>query len=69
LTETSAAKRLGVDQPKVSALLRGKLQDFSTERLMRFLNALGQDIEIVVRPRPAKRSRQHHAIRVVDAAA
>src|SRR5580698_6799049 len=48
LTQTQAAARLGIDQPKVSALLRGKLDGFSTERLIRFLNALGQDVEIVV---------------------
>jgi predicted XRE-type DNA-binding protein len=41
---------LRVDQPKVSALMRGKLDGFSTDRLFRFLNALGQDVEIVIRP-------------------
>ena len=44
-------KVLGIDQPKVSALLRGKLTGFSTERLIRFLNALGRDVEIVVKDR------------------
>jgi predicted XRE-type DNA-binding protein len=51
LTQARAAALLGVDQPKVSALIRGKLGGFSTDRLFRFLNALGQDVEIVVRPR------------------
>jgi predicted XRE-type DNA-binding protein len=51
LTQAKAAVLLGIDQPKVSALLRGKINGFSTERLFRFLNALGQDVEIVVRPR------------------
>ena len=46
LTQTEAAKILGVDQPKVSALIRGRLSGFSTERLLRFLNALGSDVEI-----------------------
>jgi len=55
LTQVRAAKLLGVDQPKVSALLRGKLDGFSTDRLFRFLNALGRDVEIVIRP--AKHSR------------
>ena len=41
---------LGIDQPKISALMRGKLDGFSIDRLLRFLNALGRDIEIVVRP-------------------
>ncbi len=50
LTQARAAKLLGVDQPKVSALLRGKLEGFSTDRLFRFLNALGRDVEIIIRP-------------------
>jgi predicted XRE-type DNA-binding protein len=51
LTQRAAAAVLGVDQPKVSALIRGKLDGFSTDRLFRFLNALGRDVEIVVRPK------------------
>jgi predicted XRE-type DNA-binding protein len=51
LTQARAAAVLGIDQPKVSALFRGRLDGFSTDRLFRFLNALGQDVEIVVRPR------------------
>jgi predicted XRE-type DNA-binding protein len=39
-----------VDQPEVAALVHGYLEDFSLERLTRYLNALGQDVEIVVRP-------------------
>src|SRR3954466_7328260 len=50
LTQARAAKLLGIDQPKVSALLRGKLEGFSIDRLFRFLNALGRDVEISVRP-------------------
>ena len=49
LTQAEAAKRLGIDQPKVSRLLRGDLYGFSTEQLMRFLNELGQDVAIEVR--------------------
>lgn len=52
LTQTEAAKLLGVDQPKISALLHGRLSGFSTERLFRFLNALGSDVEIRVIPNP-----------------
>ena len=48
LLQTEAAELLGIDQPKISALLRGKLSGFSTERLFRFLNALGSDVEIRV---------------------
>src|SRR5687768_9498670 len=50
LTQTRAAEILGVDQPKVSALRRGQLSGFSMERLYRFLKALGNDIEIRVKP-------------------
>jgi predicted XRE-type DNA-binding protein len=50
LTQKKAAAVLGIDQPKVSALLRGKLDGFSTERLLRFINRLGQDVEISIRP-------------------
>lgn len=49
LTQTAAAERLGINQPKVSALAHYKLAGFSVERLMAFLTALGQDVEIVVR--------------------
>ena len=49
LTQMSAARVLGIDQPKVSALKRGRLEGFSTERLFKFLNALGRDIEIVIK--------------------
>ena len=50
LTQSEAAKTLGVDQPKVSALMRGKLSGFSTDRLFRFLNALGSNVEIRISP-------------------
>lgn len=51
LTQVATAALLGVDQPKVSALLNGHLANFSTGRLMRLLTALGQDVEIVVKER------------------
>ena len=51
LSQTRAAKLLRIDQPKISALIRGKLDGFSTERLFRFLNALDRDVEIVIRPK------------------
>jgi predicted XRE-type DNA-binding protein len=54
ISQTRAAKLLGVDRSKVSALMRGKIEGFSTERLFRFLNALGRDVEIVIRPKPKK---------------
>jgi predicted XRE-type DNA-binding protein len=52
MTQAEAAKLLGIDQPKISALMRGKLSGFSTERLFRFLNALGRDVEIMVKVKP-----------------
>lgn len=53
LTQAAAAELLGTTQPTISDLVRGKLSRFSLERLIAFLNALGQDVEIVVRPNPA----------------
>jgi predicted XRE-type DNA-binding protein len=52
LTQVEVAEILGVDQPKISALIKGKLSGFSTERLFRFLNALGCDVEIMVKIKP-----------------
>lgn len=53
LTQTEAAELLGTTQPQVSALMRCRAGTFSVERLMRFLNALDQDVEITIRPRAA----------------
>ncbi len=55
LSQTDAAKLLGIDQPKVSALYRGRLREFSLERLMRFVNALNRDVRIVVDRTPRRR--------------
>jgi len=57
LTQVEAARVIEVDQPKISALLNGRLANFSSDRLMRFLNALGQDVEIVVKAKPRTRAR------------
>ena len=51
LTQAAAAELLNIDQPKVSALVRGRLAGFSLDRLVRFLVLLGSDVEIVVKPR------------------
>src|ERR1700691_1030359 len=51
LTQAVAAQLIGIDQPKVSAMLAGQFRGYSVERLMRFLVALGHDVEIVVKPR------------------
>jgi predicted XRE-type DNA-binding protein len=50
LTQTKAAELLGLDQPKVSALVRGRVEGYTLDRLLRFLTALGQRVEITVRP-------------------
>ena len=50
LTQAQAGKILGIKQPHVSALIRNRSGIFSVERLMQFLTALGQDVEISVRP-------------------
>jgi predicted XRE-type DNA-binding protein len=50
LKQVEAADLLGVRQPDVSKMLRGEFRQFSVERLLRFLVALGQDVEIVVKP-------------------
>ena len=49
LTQTQAGEILGIKQPHVSALMRGRSGAFSVERLMQFLTGLGQDVEITVR--------------------
>ncbi|HEY4837243.1 MAG TPA: helix-turn-helix transcriptional regulator [Candidatus Acidoferrales bacterium] len=50
LKQVDAADLFGVRQPDVSKMLRGEFRQFSVERLLRFLVALNQDVEIVVRP-------------------
>lgn len=49
LTQTQAGEVLGIKQPHVSSLMRGQSGAFSVERLMNFLAALGQDVQITVR--------------------
>lgn len=56
LTQLQAAQLLGIDQPKVSNLVRGKLSGYSIDRLFRFLTLLGSDIEIVVKGMPGKKA-------------
>lgn len=66
LTQVFAASIMGIDQPKVSALLNGRLANFSSDRLMRLLTALGQDVEISIKDKP--RNRAHGRIRVIGGA-
>jgi predicted XRE-type DNA-binding protein len=51
-TQEEAASALGIDQPKISALMRGRLSGFSFERLMRFLNRLNYNVNLTITPSP-----------------
>jgi predicted XRE-type DNA-binding protein len=55
LSQTAAARRLNVNQPKVSALSNYRLDGFSVERLMNFLTALDRDVDIIIRRAPRSR--------------
>jgi predicted XRE-type DNA-binding protein len=61
LTQAEAGKILGIRQPHVSARMRNRSGSFSVERLVDFLTALGQDVEISVRPS----SKDHGEVSVV----
>jgi predicted XRE-type DNA-binding protein len=61
LSQTAAARLLAINQPKISALVNYRLEGFSVERLMHFLNALDRDVEIVIRKKP----RSKRAARIV----
>ncbi|MFZ0887832.1 MAG: helix-turn-helix transcriptional regulator [Candidatus Binataceae bacterium] len=62
LSQRQAAALLGVKQLQVSAVMRGLLEGFTTDRLFRFLNKLGQEIRIVVQP--AAKRKQRGSIKV-----
>jgi len=57
LSQAEAAKLLGTSQPRISDLRRGRLEGFTLDRLVRFLNALDQDVEMRVRPKQAADAR------------
>jgi predicted XRE-type DNA-binding protein len=61
LSQAEAGRLLGINQPKISALVNYRLEGFSAERLLKFLNALDRDIEIVIRKKP----RSKRAARIV----
>jgi predicted XRE-type DNA-binding protein len=65
LTQVKAAKLLGVAQPDVSDLMRGKLGRFSMERLERFLNALDMEVRIQVGPKPKGKARAGISVELV----
>jgi len=56
LTQSKTAAILGVDQPKVSRIVNGRLDGFTQDRLVRYLRALGEDVEIrVTHPKEGSR--------------
>ena len=55
LTQTQAAEKIGISQPKLSELLNGRFRGYSVERLIYFLNELGHDVDIVVKSKPRHR--------------
>jgi predicted XRE-type DNA-binding protein len=59
LNQYQAAELLGIDQPKVSALVRGQFRGYSLERLFKFLNALDLDVEVNVKSKPEERERSY----------
>ena len=63
LTQKQAAELLGLDQPKISALTRGKLSGFTLERLLRFLNDLNYDVEIKLTPAQGQGAHRHRGLR------
>jgi len=52
LTQAEAAEIMGIDQPKVSKIVRGRLSEFSLDRLLHFLLHLGLDVDIVIHTQP-----------------
>jgi len=66
LTQTAAADLLGIQQPDVSDLVRGKLARFSMNRLERLLNALDLEIRIQVGPRPSHKAHAGITVETVD---
>jgi predicted XRE-type DNA-binding protein len=64
LTQVQVAEKLGIDQPKVSKMLRGHFRGFSVYRIMRFLSALGRDVEIVTKNRSHQPAEVENVINV-----
>ena len=62
LKQREIAELLHIPQPKVSALKNYRLDQFSVERLLTFLTALNQDVEIMVRPRPSASGTGHISV-------
>ncbi len=65
LTQVEAGEILGIQQPHVSALMNGRSGNYSLGRLFEFLNALGRDVEIAVRPKAPKADGAHTSVVVL----
>jgi predicted XRE-type DNA-binding protein len=65
LNQYQAAELLGIDQPKVSALVRGQFRGYSLERLFKFLNALDLDVEVTVKSKPEERERRCTTVGII----
>jgi predicted XRE-type DNA-binding protein len=59
LSQTQAARLLSTDRARVSNLMRGRLKEFSIDRLFHFLNKLGQDIDVTIRPKRRAHAQVH----------
>ncbi len=62
VSQKKLATMVGLDQPKVSALLRGQTRGYSADRLISILNALGQDVKITIEPIPVRESRAGYTL-------
>lgn len=62
LTQAQVAKILNVNQPRISSLISGNLDLFSIDMLMNFLKILGQDVKIVIMPKPRNRKHAHLSV-------
>ena len=69
LKQREIAPLLGIPQPKVSALKHYRLEQFSVEKLLAFLTALDQDVEIMIRPRSSQHEVGRISVLAVSAAA
>ncbi|MET0632214.1 MAG: helix-turn-helix transcriptional regulator [Xanthobacteraceae bacterium] len=67
LTQTRAARRMGISQPEVSRMFKGHFREYSVDRLMEFLTAFDRDVEIVVKPH--KKAGKQGRITFIPAAA
>jgi predicted XRE-type DNA-binding protein len=61
LTQAQAAALMGMDQPRVSALLTGKITKFSTDRLLKALSDLGQNVELRITPARGRKGKMRVA--------